>query len=255
MKKALFLILALFSFSVSAQSCEQADNDLSKAYSDMFRYGTYSGGYDDEKLTAATETFNTVLKAYWSQLDSMQCTFTKLTANDEITLLASTDNKVRALSWNTNNSGSMIDYDNAVQYLDKTGKLNLDVTIDGISLIKNIFTTTLNNETYYWFITYSIADGSTHGAGATLYQINEQGLVPANLIKTKKLTNNIGFIFSPLAEDRPEEESNRDFRYDEQSKTLSFPVVIKTDEYPNGKVTDKRIQYRFDGQYFVRIKN
>jgi len=45
------------------------------------------------------------------------------------------------------------------------------------------------------------------------------------------------------------------FFYDETSKKLRFPVVIEKDASNSGTPTNKWIQYRFNGQYFVREKN
>ena len=43
---------------------------------------------------------------------------------------------------------------------------------------------------------------------------------------------------------------NGDLIYDEKTQTLSIPATTKDD-----KLTGKRIIYKFNGQYFERVKN
>lgn len=99
----------------------------------------------------------------------------------------------------------------------------------------------------------SIGDGRNHMLTAELYQILDQGLQPAKLIKTSKLTNEISFVYDPSTVRERQEQVN--FFYDEKRKTLRFPVVIEKDASNSGTPTNKWIQYRFNGQYFVREKN
>lgn len=251
MKKTLFLLLSFFSVAALAQTCEQVDNELYKGLREMDRFSQFGEEPDEDKLAASTQKFMSELKNYLLETDSLSCDFNR-SAPDELLVISSADKKVLAFSWDNQTGGTMRDYDAIIQFIDKSGKLSLK-ELDGIDYIENIFTTELNNQTYYWLISYSISDSQTRGSGATLYQINERGFVPVDLIKTKKLTSQIGFSYSLL--DGEHVHSNRYFRYDNQTKTLSFPVVIATDENLIGKVTDKRIEYRFDGQYFVRVKN
>lgn len=256
MKKTLFLILSLFSVGTLAKTCEQADNEIHHSLREIYRFGTFGENSDEYQRELATKKLVSTLKNYLSQTDSLSCDFSKSTQNDELLIISSADKKIRAFSWDNQSGGTMRDHDVIIQSVNKLGKLTLDER-DGIDYIKDIFTTKLNDQPYYWLINYSIVESQNHGISAELYTINEQGLILVKLIKTKKLTGVLGFTYSPLSEDPalPDGEPARYFRYDDQTKTLSFPVVIETNDYPYGKITDKRIQYRFDGQYFVRIKN
>ncbi|HBO38860.1 MAG TPA: hypothetical protein DD638_09380, partial [Pasteurellaceae bacterium] len=44
------------------------------------------------------------------------------------------------------------------------------------------------------------------------------------------------------------------FHYDDKTQTLSFPVIIE-DKNKQLTLTDQRIQYRFDGLYFFRLRH
>lgn len=86
-------------------------------------------------------------------------------------------------------------------------------------------------------------------------KLPKKGLEAAKLIKTSKLTNSITFTFDPLETD-PNRSVEVDFFYDEKTKTLTFPLIsLAGPLYGSGTVTDKWIEYRFNGQYFIREKN
>lgn len=40
--------------------------------------------------------------------------------------------------------------------------------------------------------------------------------------------------------------------YDKENKVIKIPVAIIDNDFQNGKVTDKFINYKFNGNYFLK---
>lgn len=248
MNKILILLTALFSPLALAQSCQEQDQKIAQAYTDMMKFGSY-GTSEWEKFEPAYERFYERLPNYLAQTDSVLCDFAQ-TKQAGVKVLQSDDQKIRTFSWDQETGGTMHEFDSLWQYQDQKGNWKLKRG-EGKNIIL-IFTANLNDKTYYWLVEYGIAFGRLHGTSATLYQINDE-LEPAKLIKTSTLTHQIGYSFDPSSEyDVDFEKRNNDILYDDKSKVLSFPVIIQTKEYEYGKVTKKRIRYQFNGEYFVR---
>lgn len=248
MKKCLFLIAIFFSASSWAESCEQQDSHLAHIYKNMEEFGSY-GKNELEKLDVATEQLYHYTEYYLSKQNSFGCDF-PLAKEAGLTIRQSVDKKVRTFSWDLNSGGTLHEFDSLWQYQDQQGNVKLK-SGDGHNII-DIFTAHLNDKTYYWLVDYQIGYGRLHGTTARIYHL-EQGITPVKLLKTSSLTDEIGYEFDPSSEyDLPMEKRNSLIQYDDKLKILSLPVVVQTAEYPNGKVTNKRIEYKFDGQYFVR---
>lgn len=248
MKKFCFLFVMLFSPYIWATNCEQQDNHLAQIYENMKEFGSY-GNYDAEKLGVATEQLYRHIKDYLSKQNSFECDF-PLLKQAGFTIRQSIDKKVRTFSWDLQNGGTLHEFDSLWQYRDDKG--NVKWKSGDEQNIIDIFTAQLKGETYYWLVDYQIGYGRLHAMTVKIYQL-KQDLTPVKLLKTSNLTDKISYAFDPSSEyDLPPEKRNYPIHYDDKSKILSLPVVIETVEYPNGKVTNKRIKYKFNGQYFVR---
>lgn len=248
MNKILILLTALFSPLALAQSCQEQDQKIAQAYTDMVKFGSY-GTSEWDKFEPAYERFYEFLPNYLAQPDSVLCNFAQ-TKQAGVKIRQSDDKKIRTFSWDQETGGTLHEFDSLWQYQDQKGNWKLTEG-EGQNIIQ-VFTANLNDKTYYWLVEYGIAFGRLHGTSATLYQIKDE-LEPAKLIKTSTLTHQIGYSFDPSSEyDLAFEKRNNHIRYDEKNKVLSFPVIIQTKEYEYGKVTKKRIRYQFNGEYFVR---
>jgi len=76
------------------------------------------------------------------------------------------------------------------------------------------------------------------------------------LIKTKAgMQNRIGFEYGFFSVANRKERPIKLIRFDERTKTLMIPVVIadKATDGP-GRVTNRFINYRFNGTYFVNVR-
>ncbi|TCP95056.1 hypothetical protein EDC44_1116 [Cricetibacter osteomyelitidis] len=259
MKKFFLVLTALFSANLYAQNCEQIDIRLADSYGNMKKYGSY-GKYEErdyDKLEIAIKQFTDTLSAYLKTPESMQCEFIK-TGEAGVYILRSDDNKLRTFSWDEQSGGSMHDASAIYQYIDNQN--NVVITTEHANgfeigpLTYQLSTIKLLDKIYYLAVDLSIGDGRNHMISAIFYQITNNGLEYANIIQTSKLTNEINVAFDPTLINN--DVSYPDFTYDEQTQTLSFPVIMPSEDgYGSGKPTNEKIQYKFNGQHFVRIKN
>ena len=74
------------------------------------------------------------------------------------------------------------------------------------------------------------------------------------LFKTKSgLQNSIGFQYNFFSVvDRPERPIKL-ILFDDKTKTVKIPVVIQKTENDYGDVTDRFINYKFNGKYFIKV--
>lgn len=248
--KPLFLLIAVLSLPTWAQNCAQIDEKLTIHYQKMQNAGSYSDHFDDEVLERETKLFTETLQ-FLKVPESWQCDFSKV-QEAGVRVEMSEDKQLRIFSWDWQTGGTMHDFGSMWQYRQLKGKTKTKFQ-ESSNWVESVHQTSLNQQTYYWVMGRSIGDNHNHMLTVELYQILDQGLQPAKLIKTSKFTNEISFVYDPSTVREQQEQVN--FFYDEKSEKLRFPVVIEKDASSSGTPTNKWIQYRFNGQYFVREKN
>lgn len=254
MKTFWFLFIGLFSLPTWANNCEQVDNQLSQHYSRMQSSGSYTTkAYIEGMLEQETEAFKKAL-AFLKDSASWQCNFEKA-QNEGVAIHTSADKQLRAFSWDWQTGGTMHEFAYLLQYRLPNGKTET-LLVDNYDRVIAVQQATLNQKTYYWVMSHFTGDGRNHGLGANLYQITEKGVVPAKMIKTSTLTNAISFAYDPIEASENRKVNRVAFIYDDNAKTLRFPVIGKENaQYGSGAPTGKWIEYRFNGQYFIREKN
>ncbi|MDH3529097.1 MAG: hypothetical protein OEQ28_06000 [Acidobacteriota bacterium] len=263
MKKVLTIIFTLsISISTFAHSNEEIENELVGLMAEIEKYSSYSGEYSDErdtKLANANIAFRNRLLEHTSQhASTLAYSFPKL--GEEMMIETSSDGHLRIYSWDTLSGGTMHMYDNVYQYRGLDGvrsKATFHEEGDPQSFVNVIYNIGTKTGTVYLVSSTSVLSSSYHGASIGAYQINENLLSDGvKIIQTKSgPTDSISFGYDVFTLGDREEYPVRLFKYDPKSKTISFPVVIEDDKTPQGRVTDKKIVYRYDGKYFVRVEN
>ena len=113
----------------------------------------------------------------------------------------------------------------------------------------DIYNIAANNRSYYIAPYYGVFSGKDRGEGIRIFLIEKEKLVDAKLIKTKSgLHSKLYYSYDLFS--IPKNVKDADIRYDPVLKTISLPIIVDV-----GKVTSKRILYKFTGQYFERVKN
>ncbi|MEO6590161.1 MAG: hypothetical protein ABIP06_12745 [Pyrinomonadaceae bacterium] len=254
------LISFVFTFSVFAQSNAQLEKELVSAIKEVQKYSNYGENSDDEKLSKANDTFEAKLLKYTKAASTLQCKFSEL---GEILIIATSDDgKFRIYSWDMEDGGTMHDYRSVYQYVGADSKIysqtdkKLSAEDGGVgSFVYDIFAVPNKGGNIYIACSTFIGSTSDHYQSAGLYKITGKKLNGnVKLIKTKSgLTDSIGFEYNFFSVVDREERPIKLIKYNAKTKTLKIPVVIKKDENDFGTVTDKFINYRFNGTYFVKV--
>ncbi|MCB2408783.1 hypothetical protein [Hymenobacter lucidus] len=177
---------------------------------------------------------------------------------EHIGISTAADGRLRIYSWDTQEGGTMHYFENVVQFRagSKVASRRLiipkpDDNPDAGHSYFDIFAVQRGTQTCYLAYgqaTYSTSLSYQHVKALTIE--NGQLNTDAKLIRTASgLRNTLGFEFDFFSVvDRPDRPV-RLIGYDARTRELTIPVV-----WANGKVTDKRIRYMFDGTVFAKAK-
>jgi hypothetical protein len=243
--------------AVSEKSEAVLEKDLVDAIKDVQKYTVYGGDYDEDKLATAQKNFENKLVKYTKTPSTLNYRFSEL--DEHVSIATSADGKFRIYSWDLQNGGTMHNFARLYQYLSSEGKVyskteELPEEGMGPGFVTDIFTLETSSGPVYIVCSTFIGSTKDYSQSATLYRIEGSTLNDnVKLIKTRSgLTNSLRFEYDNFSvidrEDRPEKL----IYFDEKTKVLKIPVVVNDEKYPEGRVTDKFISYRFDGKYFVK---
>lgn len=251
---AVFVILPVVALS---QIPSRVENELLAALDQVGKFGTYLGNYDDAKNAKANDDVRALLERHGKRKDILKYSFAKL--KKEMSIETSRDGKFRIYSWDTSTGGTMHDFDCVFQFQGQSGKVDTwacsaNPQEDVGSSYLNVFEVGSKAGTIYLANSRFIGDGQDHGQAIEAYKIVGDKLdKKPKVIKTARgLTNKIMFEYNPFTlEDRSEGDL---VLYDSRTLSFRFPVVVEGENAGVGRVTDKFITYKFDGQYFVKVK-
>ncbi len=247
----------IFSISVFAQMPEKIEQNLVKLYAEIDENSGYKSNTDYDLLTKANDKFMENLLKYTKLSATLKFNFRDL--DKEITIKTSADGKFRSYSWDRMDGGTMHFFETVYQYQAKDGKVfsNSAASEEGDAggFVSDIYS--VDTKLGRVYLVCSLAIGSTQDrfANVGLYRIDGNKLNDkVKIIKTKSgLTNSIGFGYNFFSVSDKPKGSDELIVFDQKTKTLKIAVVIETEKYPNGEVTDKFIEYKFNGTYFVKV--
>ena len=253
---AVFLVFLVFSFSAFGQSNVQIERNLVAALKEIQKYSVYAGNYDEEKIEKAQAVFEETLLKYTKMSATLGYKFGEL--SQLMYVATSDDAKFRIYSWDLEDGGTMHNFARVYQYLGADGKVysitdKLEEGDPG-SFVYDIFSLDAVGDKVYIVCSNFIGSTQDHGQSADLYQIAGSELKDkVKLIKTKSgLTDTLNFGYNFFSIVDRSERPVKLISFDRKTKTLKIPVVIEDKEFPNGRVTNRFISYRFDGKYFVK---
>jgi len=204
-----------------------------------------------DSLERANDVFGKKLKYYTSAYPStMYSYFNNLQG---MIINTSEDELFRIYSWDTNMGGTMHDFENVFQYKYKEQTYSILDTAkdesDYVYLYSNLYTLKAGNKSYYLAVFDGIFSSHDMGEGIRVFSIENGKLVDTKLIKTQSgLHNKLYYDYDLFS--IPGNLKDADIRYNLTLKIISLPVIVD-----KGKVTNRRITYKFTGQYFERVKN
>ncbi|HXF43214.1 MAG TPA: hypothetical protein VNK26_05690 [Pyrinomonadaceae bacterium] len=251
---ALTIVLSPLCYTQSPKVIEQR---LLGYLDTMQANGSYSGSYNEEKLNEATDKFISALLEAGRRADILRYSFPAL--KEKIFITTSPDGNFRIYSWDQETGGTMHDFLSLFQFRGRGGRVfarlerSREEDIPG-SFYHDIFQ--LNTALGKIYLTVSTFIGSTSFQSQTIKAFSLNGNRLQSDLKIFKtsggIKNNISFAYDFFSVvDRPERPV-RLFSFNAAKKEFSFPVVIEDEKTPQGRVTDKRITYRYNGRYFVR---
>ena len=254
--KTLAVAFMFASSSAFAQSCEQIDQALAAAYTEMSNHSHYYSNEPDSKkqFDSATAAFNEAIAAYTIMEDSLACPL-KLADKAGVNIQTSDDGKFRTISWDELNGGTMHHFDGLIQYQGKQTSHILTKAING--QVWELHTLTLPTDdggerTVYMVIDHGIYSTLVHSESLTLYAIEDEKLIYPNIIQTSsRKTNTLGFGYSTNSPNGPEKMPF--IKVDAKQKLITLPVVIESKAYPYGELTNRQIKYRFIDGYFKKV--
>ena len=262
-KSALLLATAaFFTAPAHALSCTAADDRLAQQYDVVVRTGTYYNfgreTADDlpERNSRAAKIFLKTMTDYLKQPQSWRCTFPK-TVNSGVHIIQSPDRRLRFIWWDEQNSGTMHNYTSVAQWRVPNGQTVVQVYDSDMAApyIDKIYNDDLPGYGRVYLISsVTIGGAQTIIMNLALYRLGKRELEDLNIIRTSRLTAYLHYMLNRHSEIPG---VSPDFAYDKHSKTISLPVVDDEQRSENdlsfGNLRNKRIRYRFNGRYFVRL--
>jgi hypothetical protein len=257
----ILLGLVLWNGAVAAQSLSRVENELLGHLEKLEKASNYGGSADYEVLGAENEALYRALSKYGARTDVLRYGFPKL--KDKMYITTSRDGKLRSYSWDTNEGGTMHDFRTVFQYQGASGKAHTaaDPYEESMedrgagSFVTQIFQTDTPTGPIYLVVDNFIGSTSLSGQGIHGFNINNEELDrKAKVFKTAAgPTDSISFAYDFFSVVDHPERPIRLFSYDAVKKSIRFPVVIEDSRTPQGRVTNRFITYRFDGNYFVKV--
>ena len=247
----MFLLIPFISYS-QKQSLKKIELDLLKASNKLF---SFYQPYESDSLDKYSEQLsNKTIEVLSKNPGTLKYPFQMLIDSNAFEIVTSEDSLFRIYSWDTWTGGTMHFFNNIFQY-SYNGKVItefLELTEDDPSgFFSDIFTLNSGGKTYYLVINNGMYSSKDVGQSIQVFAI-ENGKLNQNvkLIKTSSgMTSiiSVGFDFFSVV-DR-DERPVRVIKYDKNKKIIYIPIV-----HEDGKVTNKFIQYKFNGKYFEKYK-
>jgi hypothetical protein len=264
MKLTLTILFIICFLSSNGQSLQQIDKDLSQAFAKIEYWSNPNSREDkieeDDSLEKANIDFEKMLLKYTASNPKTLSYQFKNLSESGLTILASEDGLFRIYSWDTYTGGTMHFFKNVFHYRSSKGTFSTlpdSNTRGGYQdpgcFYKQINNIVSENKTYY--ITQSTVIGSSALTYHTvkIFSIEDYGLNDtAKLIKTRTgIRNELGYEmdFSTTSNRNIiRTDINYSTEYDPAKKIITIPLIEE-----DGKLTARKIRYRFDGKYFVRM--
>lgn len=257
-KLAAFFLIAFF-VSAFGQTNAKIEQELVAAINEVQKYSAYGGNYDDAKVSAANEVFREKLLNYTKTAATLKYAFPAL--GKLLTIATADDGKLRIYSWDLETGGTMHSFSRVYQYLGADGKVYSKPESeaeegDAGSFAHSIYTQPTKNGAIYAVCSTAILSNPDHYQAVSLYKIEGAELKDkVELFKTAEgLTDSIGFEYDFFSIVERQERPVKLILFDKATKTIKIPVVIQDKKNPLGRVTNRFINYRFDGNYFVKVK-
>lgn len=255
--KFVLFVIVILTASAFGQTSETLESELVGLYGKINDNSAYTGNSDGELLEKSNDDFKQKILKYTKLAPTLKHEFSEL--EKEISIVTSEDGKFRVYSWDRLDGGTMHFFETVYQFQGTDGKVysssrELEEGDSG-SFVHDVFTVDSKAGKIYLVCTTSIGSTQDSFQNLRLFKIGKAELSSdVKLIKTKSgLTDSIGFGYNFFSVVDRSERPIKLILFDKKTKTFKIPVVIEDKKFPNGRVTDKFISYKFNGTYFVKV--
>ncbi|GAA3960936.1 hypothetical protein GCM10022210_05940 [Mucilaginibacter dorajii] len=112
-----------------------------------------------------------------------------------------------------------------------------------------IYSLKSKDKIYYLAVYDEILSYHDRCQGIQIFLIDKDDLMPAKLIKTQTgLHSKIDYLYNDNS--MRDQNWENELTYHEKTQTLTIPVALE-----NGNLTDNYITYKFNGEYFIKLKS
>lgn len=249
--------LLCLAVSAFAQTPSKVERELVKSLETLSKYGTYGGGYDEEKLGKAQGDFKDKLLKSLKDPATLKYSFAQL--RKQMFIATSPDGKFRVYSWDLEDGGTMHDYDAVYQYQGSDGKVRVRSASSGNeedygSFVPKVYEVSTAKGKVYLAIAHSVGSTQDHAQSVDAMKVVGDKLDDkVKIFKTKEgMTNSIGFAYNAFSVVDRKNWDGVLILFDGKTNILKIPVVVENEKYYNGEVTNRFINYKFNGEYFVK---
>lgn len=259
MKKCILLFFILFKTAVFSQDLNLIEKKLNSLIDKKIYWSSNNDNESgSDSLTQCNKEFERFVLDFTSK-NPKTLTYDFKKVKDRLSIISSEDGLFRIYTWNTYEGGTMQFYRNVFQYK-INGKVfseisNKDPQDNGCNFME-INDVVVNKKHFYVTNSISVGSSALYYFEAKIFSIENQQLNRnAKLIKTKSgIKNTLGYevdLSSSSNRDRKDGLEERDYInliYDKKNKTIIIPLIEG-----DGKITKKKIKYKFNGNYFEKI--
>ena len=281
--KTRLAILALAATTVAhGKSCEEIEKEVKTAFEETKKLqdSDFRNRISDEEYEAIYKKVGNIIVQ--NAEESWECHFSEV--SDDLTITTSEDKNFRTYNWFDYGSGTM-HYDYGLwQYRDAKGNTHTMEPYEGLEFgedlkwrqgnyVTGVYRADLGDKG----IAYFLAEGNHLSTMLVSGQVELLRIIGNKIERAPRIkktdlfepfygwrsyneeTYSLGFSYDfESVLDNPALDDHREriyFAYDDKTKTLSYPLIVGDREYSDGKMLETRVEYRFDGDYFIRVDN
>jgi len=259
-------ILSASALPAFGQTNAEIEQELIGHIKNIQKWSNYGSDFNEDLLAKENDIFKKKILDYTKIASTLNYQFSEL--NKYLHLTTSEDGKLRIYSWDKQVGGTLHFFDNVYQFQGNDGNVYSKSNtwddaggsadnMDAGAFVSDIVDVNIKKEKVYLARFTSVLSSALCYESINLFGIEGNSLNDQiKLIKTKSgLTNSLGFEYDFGSVMDKKERPIKLILYDKETKTIKIPVVIEDKKFPNGgKVTNRFINYKFDGTYFLKQK-
>jgi len=255
--KKLLTICIFFSPLISlSQEIKKIEDWLIQSFSKIEYWSTSDRDRTGDSLIKANDDFQKLLLKYTAKnKETLTYPFKNL-GDSGLSIHTSKDKMFRIYSWDTQTGGTMHFYRNVFQFQGAKSIHSKTIQSYGENddvpdcFYRSVSDLRVGQNTYYVTLSVIVGSSAIYYHTVNIFSINGDKLNDTvKLIKTRSgIKNEVGYEIDMHHADISEDRDKMYPGYDEAKQEIILPLVDG-----NGRVTGRKIIYKFNGSYFQKI--